>query len=46
LALIARALAQAAPLLVMEEPTASLDFGNQALVHQHIASGSCRVSGW
>ena len=37
LALIARALAQAAPLLVMDEPTASLDFGNQALVLQHIA---------
>lgn len=36
LALIARAIAQAAPLLVMDEPTASLDFGNQALVLQHI----------
>ena len=43
LVLIARALAQAAPLLVMDEPTASLDFGNQALVHQHIAS--LRASG-
>lgn len=32
LALIARALAQAAPLLVMDEPTASLDFGNQTRV--------------
>lgn len=32
LVLIARALAQAAPLLLMDEPTASLDFGNQALV--------------
>lgn len=32
LALIARALAQAAPILVLDEPTASLDFGNQALV--------------
>lgn len=32
LVLIARALAQEAPLLVMDEPTASLDFGNQALV--------------
>lgn len=29
LVLIARALAQQAPLLVMDEPTASLDFGNQ-----------------
>jgi len=32
LVLIARALAQRAPLIVMDEPTASLDFGNQALV--------------
>jgi iron complex transport system ATP-binding protein len=32
LALIARALAQEAPILVLDEPTASLDFGNQALV--------------
>jgi iron complex transport system ATP-binding protein len=36
LALIARALAQAAPLLVMDEPTASLDFGNQALVLREV----------
>ena len=32
LALIARALAQDAPAIVMDEPTASLDFGNQVLV--------------
>jgi iron complex transport system ATP-binding protein len=32
LVLIARALAQETPLLVMDEPTASLDFGNQAMV--------------
>ena len=32
LVLIARALAQEAPLMVMDEPTASLDFGNQALL--------------
>ena len=36
LALIARALAPAAPLIVMDEPTASLDFGNQALVLREI----------
>ena len=36
LVLIARALAQQAPLLVMDEPTASLDFGNQVRVLQHI----------
>jgi iron complex transport system ATP-binding protein len=36
LALIARALAQETPLLVMDEPTASLDFGNQALVLRQI----------
>ena len=32
LALIARALAQDAPAIVMDEPTASLDFGNQVVV--------------
>jgi iron complex transport system ATP-binding protein len=32
LALIARALAQAAPVMVLDEPTANLDFGNQARV--------------
>lgn len=32
LALVARALAQDAPIIVMDEPTASLDFGNQAAV--------------
>jgi len=36
LALIARALAQASPLLIMDEPTASLDFGNQALILNEI----------
>ena len=36
LVLIARALAQEAPILVMDEPTASLDFGNQALVLERI----------
>ena len=38
LTLIARALAQAAPLLVMDEPTASLDFGNQLRVLDQVAS--------
>ncbi len=38
LVLIARALAQEAPLMVMDEPTASLDFGNQAAVLAETAS--------
>ena len=37
LSLIARALAQAAPAIVMDEPTASLDFGNQVLVLKEVA---------
>ena len=36
LVLIARALAQQAKMLVMDEPTASLDFGNQILVLNHV----------
>jgi iron complex transport system ATP-binding protein len=36
LSLIARALAQETPILVMDEPTASLDFGNQMLVLSHV----------
>lgn len=36
LVLIARALAQAATLMVMDEPTANLDFGNQLRVLEHI----------
>lgn len=36
LALIARALAQEARLMVMDEPTANLDFGNQVRVLQHV----------
>lgn len=38
LVLIARALAQEAPLIVMDEPTASLDFGNQSKVLREIAA--------
>ena len=36
LVLVARALAQEAAALVMDEPTASLDFGNQALVLRQV----------
>ncbi len=36
LALIARALASEARMLVMDEPTANLDFGNQALILEEI----------
>lgn len=44
LVLIARALAQEAPLMVMDEPTASLDFGNQVRVLSEIA-GLARSAG-
>ncbi|WP_289069553.1 ABC transporter ATP-binding protein [uncultured Aliiroseovarius sp.] len=50
LVLIARALAQEAALIVMDEPTASLDFGNQAqvlaqirMLAQKAAAGGCGV---
>ena len=36
LTLIARALAQDAPLIVLDEPTASLDFGNQLVVLEQV----------
>lgn len=36
LVVIARAIAQAAPLIIMDEPTASLDYGNQVVVLQKI----------
>lgn len=36
LVLIARALAQQAPIIVLDEPTASLDFGNQVLVLRQV----------
>ncbi|MBN9220320.1 MAG: ABC transporter ATP-binding protein [Mesorhizobium sp.] len=43
LALVARALAQEPSMLVMDEPTASLDFGNQARVLERI--GALAASG-
>jgi iron complex transport system ATP-binding protein len=36
--MIARALAQAAPILVLDEPTASLDFGNRLRVLERISA--------
>jgi len=42
LALIARALAQEAPAIVMDEPTASLDFGNQVLVLKEVSNLASR----
>jgi iron complex transport system ATP-binding protein len=38
LALIARALTQASPILIFDEPTASLDYGNQARILQVVGS--------
>ncbi len=45
LVMIARALAQAAPLIVMDEPTASLDFGNQVAVLNEIRRIAARGAG-
>lgn len=45
LALIARALTQDAPIIVMDEPTASLDFGNQVVVLNEIRRLAARGLG-
>lgn len=45
LALVARALAQEARLIVMDEPTASLDFGNQVKVLRQVRQLSARGLG-
>jgi iron complex transport system ATP-binding protein len=45
LVLIARALAQRAQILVMDEPTANLDYGNQVRVMEHITNLSRRGYG-
>ena len=42
LALVARALAQDAPAIVMDEPTASLDFGNQVVVLSQVRQLAAR----
>ena len=41
LVLIARALVQDAPILMLDEPTANLDFGNQIRVLQQVRSLAC-----
>ncbi|MES2752212.1 MAG: ABC transporter ATP-binding protein [Pseudomonadota bacterium] len=45
LVIVARAMAQAAPLIVMDEPTASLDFGNQVAVLAEIRRLAGRGTG-
>ena len=45
LVIVARAMAQAAPLIVMDEPTASLDFGNQVAVLGEIRCLAVRGTG-
>jgi iron complex transport system ATP-binding protein len=46
LALVARALAQDAPAIVMDEPTASLDFGNQVVVLGEVKRLAARGLRW
>lgn len=45
LVIVARAIAQGAPLIVMDEPTASLDFGNQVMVLTEIRRLAQRGTG-
>ena len=45
LVIVARAIAQAAPLIVMDEPTASLDFGNQVVVLSEVRRLADRGAG-
>lgn len=45
LVIVARAIAQGAPLIVMDEPTASLDFGNQVMVLAEIRRLAKRGTG-
>ena len=45
LVVVARAIAQGAPLIVMDEPTASLDFGNQVMVLSEIRRLAKRGAG-
>jgi iron complex transport system ATP-binding protein len=45
LVIVARAMAQSAPLIVMDEPTASLDFGNQVAVLAEIRKLAARGTG-
>lgn len=45
LAVVARAIAQAAPLIVMDEPTAALDFGNQVVVLGEVRRLAARGNG-
>ena len=45
LVIVARAIAQASPLIIMDEPTASLDFGNQVAVLSEVKRLATRGSG-
>lgn len=45
LVMVARAIAQASPLIIMDEPTASLDFGNQVVVLSQVKRLASRGAG-